>query len=85
MLFTCDIQKNAADIVDLIEITDDARRFINTFTKSLISEYPLHIYISALQWTPMDSRLYQTYIHTAVRHPLPRVVRGFHSQWPLLV
>ncbi|KDQ51267.1 hypothetical protein JAAARDRAFT_62663 [Jaapia argillacea MUCL 33604] len=58
---------------------DDTFRFISRFG-SIIHESALHVYLSALPFTPQSTWLYCTYSH--LYQDIPRMLQGYENTWP---
>jgi len=63
----------------LVMMLSNAYRFILIHTQG-IRESALHVYYSALAFTPHDTAFYKTYYHEN-NHSI-RVLQGLESQWP---
>ncbi|KIM89716.1 hypothetical protein PILCRDRAFT_2026 [Piloderma croceum F 1598] len=64
----------------LLAFIDDAQIFTQTFINS-IEDHPILIYLTALLFTPVTSKLYRTFHdHTTI----PRIAGGFEQSWSLL-
>jgi WD40 repeat protein len=46
-----------------------------------IEEHPLHVYLTALPFTPINTLLYSTF----TTHDIPKIVGGFNQSWPPLL
>ena len=62
-----------------IEILQDATRFAGRFG-SLLNKSAIHIYFSALPFTPQGTTLYRVY--SARYKDIPRVTLGYPESWP---
>ncbi|KAI0250577.1 hypothetical protein BJV78DRAFT_554959 [Lactifluus subvellereus] len=79
------MQRTLADLdqqnpfISCVEILQDAIRFAGRFG-SIINKSAIHIYFSALPFTPQGTALYR--IYSARYRDLPRVTLGFPESWP---
>ena len=62
-----------------IEILEDALRFVGRFGSTL-DKSAIHIYFSALPFTPQGTTLYRVY--SARYRDIPRVTLGYPESWP---
>ena len=62
-----------------IEILEDALRFVGRFG-SILDKSAIHLYFSALPFTPQGTTLYRVY--SARYRDIPRVMLGFPESWP---
>jgi WD40 repeat protein len=62
-----------------VEILQDAIRFVGRFG-SILNKSAIHIYFSALPFTPQGTTLYRVY--SARYRDIPRVTLGFLEAWP---
>jgi len=67
---------------NLLALASDGVRFIQQFSV-VIAQNPLHIYASALPFTPTESAIRKTYL--PLFPGLPRVITGLDSHWPPVV
>jgi WD40 repeat protein len=74
------LQSTNPDRTDLIQLTSDALHFIQQFSVGIIHN-PLHIYASALPFTPVDCALRKAYI--TLFPDIPQVITGLDSHWPV--
>jgi WD40 repeat protein len=66
--------------ISLNELVGDASRFVQTFVSSM-EDHPLLIYLSALPFTPVNSRLFQTFADQST----PMISGGYNRSWPPLL
>ncbi len=62
-----------------IEILEDALRFVGRFG-SVLNKSVIHLYFSALPFTPQGTTLYRVY--SARYKDIPRVTLGYPESWP---
>ena len=62
-----------------IEILEDALRFVGRFG-SILNKSAIHLYFSALPFTPQGTTLYRVY--SARYKDIPRVTLGYPESWP---
>ncbi|KAI0301914.1 hypothetical protein B0F90DRAFT_1716338 [Multifurca ochricompacta] len=79
------MQRTLADLqqqnisISHVEILQDAIRFVGRFG-SVINKSAIHIYFSALPFTPQETMLYRVY---SLRYrDIPRVTLGYAESWP---